>query len=131
MELPDYPSNCILRPYHISSAIRKNSLVKVGELCEEAIGKTVTKLRVGTNVNQYIYLYYQYFTHDYIDAIVDYMYYELTEKNMDDIAAAITDTKYKMLCLNDSENIKDYTKLRIRLHNVFGTKFPDKCKYEI
>lgn len=131
MGLPDYPAGVNLRPYHIVSAICKSSLDNVAELCGETISKTVTKLRTGNNVNQYIYLYYQYFTHNYIDDIVDYTYYELTEKNMDNIAAAITDTKYKMLCLNDSENIKDYTKLRIRLHNVFDAKFPDKCKYEI
>lgn len=128
---PEYPKDQILLPYHASFAIYKDSLLKIKELCGDKISQTISKTRQGNNVNQYIYAYYAYYMKAYIDDTVNYRYFNITDVEMNDIMAAIVSETYQMLCLNDSDKIKDYNKTRSKLVACFEQKFPKKCKFEI
>ena len=128
---PEYPKDQILLPYHASFAIYKDSLLKIKELCGDTISQTISRTRQGNNVNQYIYAYYAYYMKAYIDDTVNYRYFNITDVEMNDIMTAIISETYQMLCLNDSDKIKDFNKTRSKLVACFEQKFPKKCKFEV
>ena len=129
--LPKFTADKVIRPYHISGSITKDSMDKIKLLCENSINDTITVLRNPKNVNQYIYSYYQYFTDNYVDKVVDYKYYELNDKTIHDITREISSGNHHMVCLNDSDKLKDYARVRYLLQTCFERKFPNKCRYEI
>lgn len=131
LNLPEWQEGQIIRPYHITTAFTKEGLDAVGELCGDLIPNTISTLRASTNVNQYIYAYWHYFTDNYIPETIKYNYFELMETTFSEIADTIATTTYQMVCLNDSDKIKSYPKLRQQLQDCFEKKFPNKCKYEI
>lgn len=131
LNLPKYETGKIIRPYHISSAFTRNSFDKVKELCEPQICNTITNLRMHKNVNQYIYLYYNYFTNNYVEKTVDYKYFELSAKNIDTIVKEISCGQHHMVCLNDATESNDYTNVSYKLTTALKIKFPNKSKYEL
>ena len=129
--LPTFEEGKIVRPYHISAPISKSTLAKVAELCADTIPKTISMLRLTSNVNQYIYAYYHYFTNNYIDRVVDYKYFEIRDDNFKLIEEQIAqEGGCQMICLNDSDKIQNYSRTRYQLQLCFEKKFPDKCRYE-
>lgn len=131
LNLPKFESGKIIRPYHISTSLTKESLDKVWGLCKDLIPKTLSTLRLHKNVNQYIYSYYQYFAGEYEPKIVNYKYFEIYEKTIKDISNEILKGNYQMLCLNDTDKIKDYNRVRYLLTEAFDKKYPAKCEYEL
>lgn len=128
--LPEFEKGKMFRPYHISAAITQKARNAIQGFAP-AIEATISRLRTVSNVNQYIYSYYQYFTGDYIDKTVSYKYFELWDKTIDDIMAEVFKQNNQMVCLNDSDRLKDYQKTRYLLNSCFEKKYPRKSRYEI
>lgn len=131
LKLPALESGKVFKPAHISGAFTKETFNKVAELCGDLLPAMATTLRTYTNVNQYIYSYYNYYTNNYIDSVVSYRYFELCETTIKEISEEISRGTYRMLCLNDSDKVRDYTKVQRQLITCLEQKFPKKCKYEI
>lgn len=130
LNLPSYEKGKIFRPPHSTMPMTKYCFDQIRELCRNTISPTVTRLRVGKNVNAYIYAYYQYFTNNYVDASVNYKYYDLQESTIQVITGSITNSSTKILCLNDSDYIKDAAKLSRQLTECFEKKFYKKSRFE-
>lgn len=128
---PEYEEGYLIRPYHITTAMTKDSLIKIKELCGDKISHTVTKLRDPKNVNQYIYSYYQYYTEGYESKIVTYKYFELTDRTFNAIRQTILSRDYQWICINDSKHVQNYDRTRGMLIETFKKKFPNKCRYEL
>jgi hypothetical protein len=131
LNLPPFEAGKIIRPYHITTSITKESLNKVRELCGDMLPDTTSVLRQAKNVNQYVYSYYQYFAGEYENKVVNYKYFEMGDKTIQAITDEILKGEYQMLCLNDSDKMKDYNRVKYRLTQAFEKKFPNKCKYEL
>lgn len=131
LNLPAYPKDKILLPYHASFAIHKDSLLKVQELCNAKIQQSISRTRQSNNINQYIYAYYAYNINAFIDDTVNYKYFNITDAELSDIMVTIISETYQMLCLNDSDKVKDYARVRYLLQGCFDKKFPNKSKYEL
>ena len=129
--LPEYPKDALVVPEHTILPMIKDNMIRTGELCRDIIEKVSTALRNQNNLNQYIYAYYQYFTNDYIPGEVKFKYIDLHEKSIETALDYLLLEKCQVLCLNDSEKIKDYPKLRYRLTQAFEQKLPNKSKYEL
>ena len=127
----DYPEWEIVRPYHITTPMNTKILQTVKDLCEEEIKKTITNVRNGYNVNQYIYPYYHYFTGYYQRGGVECKYYEINDKTFNQIREEIVHGHHHWLCLNDSSHIQNYGQTRALLLNAFKRRFPNRCRYEI
>ena len=131
LQLPAFESGKIIRPHHIAVPMTKRSFDKVGELCKDTIPATISNMRLYKNVNQYIYAYYHYFTDDYINFPVEYMYFEVSDRTIHTILDTISDSTVPIICINDSDKMKDFAKTRTMLNRCFEKKFPDMSKYEI
>lgn len=127
---PELEQGKMFRPYHISSAITRKAMDEISKFASD-IESTITKIRTTANVNQYIYSYYQYYTGNYIDETVSYKYFELWDKTIDDITTEIFETRNQMVCLNDSDKVKDYPKTRFLLTTCFEKKYPRKSRFEL
>ena len=53
------------------------------------------------------------------------------DKTIQDISDELLYGEHKLLCLNDSDKLKDYARVRYLLQNAMARKFPDPCKYEL
>ena len=126
-----YPEDELVCPEHTVTPIVTSVMRTVGTGCVKRIEASATKIRTLTNINQYIYPYYHYFTGDYIDALADFKYVELKDSNTRLIMDTILSNQYKIICLNDTGNVKEVSKLRYTIGNCFKSKLPNKCKYEI
>lgn len=130
LKLDRYPAGKLMCCEHTISPMLKSTLDEVGRLCEAVIKSTVSKLRMPKNVNQYIYSYYEYFTNNYIDDLYSYLYIDIRD-DLSSIRYVILDSEIQVVCLNDSDRIKNYKQTRDELLDILHTKFPDKCNYEI
>lgn len=131
LNTPLIDSDNIIKPLHIALPITKDSLLKVSELCGDKINKSISMLRKSSNVNQYIYSYYQYFNNNYICSFPAYQYFEITEKTILEITDTILAENVQLICINDSDNLYNYTNLRDQIQKCFESKFPNKCRYEL
>lgn len=130
LELPPFEAGKIIRPEHIAIPITRESMDKIGELCKNTLPATISPVRLHKNVNQYIYVYYHYFTDNYVNQSVDYDYYEISETSIQDIMDIIVNGYFQMICINDSDKIKNFSRLQYLLQNSFEAAFPDKSRYE-
>ncbi len=128
---PRYKEGYLIRPYHITSAMTKESLIKVKDLCEDKILSTISKLREPKNVNQYIYSYYQYYTDNYVSRVVSYKYIEISDKSLNAIRQLVLSHDYQWICINDSKHIQNYNNARGMIIETFKKKFPNRCRYEL
>lgn len=131
LKLPTYEAGKIIRPHHITTAMTSRGLKAIKDLCEDMIPATISVTRLPKNINQYIYAYYHYFTNDYIDGVVDYKYFAVSDANIESIVNEISVGFTHLVCINDSDNIKNYAKVRDKLIRGFERKFPNKSKYEL
>lgn len=129
LKLEKYPQGEVVSPEHSASPMLKSSVDYIGKNCQIRLNNSVTKLRQHKNINQYIYHYYQYYTNNYVEDLCNYLYMEIKE-NMMGIKNALLRSEIQLLCLNDSDQIKNYKQTRAELLKVFEEKFPDKCKFE-
>jgi len=116
------------KPDHSMSAIMRKSLEEVGRLCGPKIPETISRVRAAKNINQHIYLYYQYFTDNYINQSADYVYMTFIN-GLPAIKRCIIDQEHKILCLNDVGST-DYKQEKEALQEAFNHLFPTECKYE-
>lgn len=130
LNLPAYPMDSLLMPEHSLSSMLKSSIDLVGNKCEKQLCNSITLLRHPKNLNQYIYLYYHYFTEKYVDSKINYYYTELNI-DMSLLKDLILGTKFHVICINDSDKTVDYKKTKQNILTIFEEKFPNKCKYEI
>ena len=48
-----------------------------------------------------------------------------------EVYRTINNAQIPIFCLNDSDKLKNFTRVRYMVDSCFKHKFPDKCKYEI
>ena len=132
LKLPRYQSGKLVLPFHITQAITREGFNAIRELCSAELPKRATALRTTKNVNQYIYAYYQYFTENYVNLTVNYKYFEIKDRTFTTILQRLeTEDACQMICLNDSDQIKDYSRTQYLLTQAFEKRFPNKSKYEL
>lgn len=119
------------KPDHCMTAMTLDTLKTVGYLCGEEMRKCSTPFRSMKNVNQHIYLYYQYFTDKYYDKKMDYKYITF-QNGIDSIVDNICNPDVKFLCINDDGLLgKDYDKTKAAIQNALKTRLPNHCRFEI
>ncbi|MBO4542382.1 MAG: hypothetical protein J5725_04285 [Bacteroidales bacterium] len=130
LKIDRLPDNVLVCPEHTASPMLKSVMQQVGTECLDRLCSAITKLRTPQNVNQYIYMYPHYFTNNYDDNIAEFKYFDVREDNIQEVMDSIVSDEYQIICLNDSDKLKNFTRVRYMVDSCFKHKFPDKCKYE-
>lgn len=89
------------------------------------------RFRALTDVNQWLMRYEQLVCGDFEPiGMRDTRLDLLSDESVERIAAYITQGSYGMICLNDSERIKNFPEACSRLNEAFETLFPNPCGFE-
>lgn len=119
------------KPDHCMSALTHETLKTVGYLVGDEMRKSSTPFRSPRNVNQHIYLYYQYFTNKYYNKVIDYKY-DTFRNGIDSICDDILHPEHKFVCINDDGLTSDqYEGAKTKVQHALKSRLPNKCKYEI
>ena len=118
---------------HISSNFLKSTFEEVWEKEYDVLDKTCTdKFRQKTNVNQWLFKYWQLVSGNY--EVISYktgMCYHIKEKNFAEACNAVRTGKYKITCINDTNNTINFEEKKQRILESFEQLLPEKSSFEI
>ena len=116
---------------HIPSSFLKSTYEEVWDKEEEVLD-SVSRNRFRTNkdINQYIFKAWQYCKGEFMPRSLKFGdNIPITNENSK-LIAAIKGNKYKVLCINDGQNIKDFERTKKEINEAFEVKFPQKSSFE-
>ena len=117
---------------HQPQSFLKRTLEDVWNNCEEEMIRTCSnRTRSLSDVNQYLFRYWQYANGDFIPYKRNGKLFFLKEKELDEIRAAFFSKKYHTLCLNDmSQTSENFDLMKSRLTEILECVFPEKSHFE-
>jgi hypothetical protein len=120
-----------LFPHHWASPMYKSDCLEVFGKCKDKIHAQMSPLRTPENVNQYIYLDYQFLKGHTTNAEVSHSYVAFDDVSILDVVKRIRSGNKKILCINDAGvSPEKYPMYKQQVLGAFKVKFPVKCKYE-
>ncbi len=97
---------------------------------EELLNMASNKFRTKYDFNHWIFKYWQMFKGDFVPMnYKKYKYYDLKNNNKK-FCQEVIKGKYKVICLNDSDENLDYKNVKKELHEMFEKMYPDKSSFE-
>lgn len=119
------------KPDHCMSAMTHETLKTVGYLVGDELRKSCSPFRSFKNINQHIFLYYQYFMDKCYNKVIDYDYITFVN-GIDNVCNDILNPRHKFICLNDAGLMSDqYEQAKVKVQHALRTRLPEKCKYEV
>ena len=119
---------------HLPTSFNKSSFETVwGEEYEELDQTCSCKFREETNVNQWLIKNWQIAEGKFVPRKLSvgrmFMYGE--DGNYDEVTDAVRSSRYKMVCINDTDEIDDFDLRRDQLIKAFEDILPDRSQYEL
>lgn len=118
---------------HLPQAFLKSTFDTVWNNASGILAKTSkSKFRNNNDVNQWLVRYWQLAEGAFAPRNVakGSVCLDITDGTIENICASIASQKYKMMCLNDSEHIKDFDKTCLNLQQSFEVILPKKSSFE-
>lgn len=125
------PSGFFRRPQHTCSPMLKSICDRLYRKEEKAILDSVTPVRQGWNVNQYIFTDYMYYRGLTVPHRQSNRHFSLATARLDQICEFLMAPDKRFVCINDV-NMPDekYVYMRKELLDSFRKKFPRKSRFE-
>lgn len=116
---------------HIPSAFNKSTFFEVWNKEYEILDNTcMHKIRDFTDVNQYVMKTWQIAKNNFVPMSPKIGALYSISDNTSDICNAIKTKKYKLMCLNDSNNISNFEKTKNEINVALNDLYPDKSSFE-
>lgn len=117
---------------HLPLSYKKESFDKLWNLEPEFMSKSsYYKFRYNYCPNHWVVRNYQQVTGNFMPRSINFgKFYIMNDDNYLKICKEIENSKYKTICINDSDTIKNYEKIKAELINSFEKKFPEKSTFE-
>lgn len=126
----EYPEGKLFKPQHTINAWKRDSMIELGEKCEDKLIELSTKFRSVHNVNQYIYAYWHYWNNTYEDIESDLSYMTF-DNGVPIIMNEIISQRHNIICINDAMHIKgSYYSAKQHILQAFRQILGVPCKYE-
>lgn len=127
-----YPEYSLFKNPHICNAYIKTTFEEVWqEYPNELSAVCRNKFRTNTDVNQYIFRFWQFMKGNFIPRKTNFgTTYELNNSTNEKAYSDIVKKKHKIVCLNDSDVDLDVKKVSEELTDILNKKFPDKSTFE-
>ncbi len=117
--------------HHLSVSYLKSTLEKVWIEEPEILRETCQhKFRNNSDVNQYIFRYWQLASGNFYPYSIKGKYFKVSTNN-DDIINYIRRKKGKIVCINDNEFDGDFELIKKRINSSLEYIFPNKCSFEL
>lgn len=125
------PSLSFLRPQHICTPMIKSECKALYKLAEEEIKASLTRVREGNNLNQYLFLDYMYLKGKLINERLSKKHISVGAASANSIRKALLHPTKKLVCINDVHlSEQKYNRLRGTILEAFEQIFPHSSKYE-
>ncbi|MBR1654219.1 MAG: Stealth CR1 domain-containing protein [Clostridia bacterium] len=134
-------SNCPRFPgfkqFHIPTPLLKSMYKELWDKEYEILNETSeNKFRSKHDVNQWVIRDYQLATGNFnpskrykLGTLIDFDKNEITEE-LEKCKKIILGNSYKLVCINDSDNIPNVEHVKNEVNNYLNNKFPQKSKFE-
>lgn len=133
---PRFPG---FKQFHVSTALLKSTYEELWNKEFETLNETCShKFRTRLDVNQWVLREWQIasnnFTPTNLCKISKLIAFNELKKPIDevekDFEKYLNGKKYKILCLNDSNMLKDFERIKEKVLNAFEKKYPNKSEFE-
>lgn len=116
---------------HIPSSFLKSTYEEVWDKEGELLDKvSCNKFRTKEDVNQYIFKYWQLCSNKFYPRRKNWGHFFVMEDETQEVIKAIHGKKYKTICINDSDSITDFEKVKNEINKAFEVKFTNKSAFE-
>ena len=117
---------------HTTSAYLKSTLETLWELEPEVLDETCRcRFREKTNVNQYIFKFWQLVTGQFYPQKASLTKcYHMRQRNVPQVCSDIRNKAYSAICINDIGMIQDITDATRCIREAFEDVLPGKCSFE-
>ena len=121
-----------IRPQHTCTAMIKSECEILYEILKEDILASLTRTRTQDNLNQYLFLDYQYYQGKMIQEKISNKHISVALASESTLRRAVLEPEKNILCVNDVRlSDSKYEKLQKALIEAFEQKFPVKSKFEL
>lgn len=116
---------------HYPVSYKKESFKKIWELDPKMLDLSCQdKIRSINGVNSFVIENYQKVAGQFIPRSPKFGKYFLLSNNNDKIIKSIKKQKYKVICINDSDEINDFEKVKKQLIEAFEVNLSEKSSFE-
>ena len=125
------PTFYFMRPQHICSPMFKSECEELYDKVEPVIRNSISRVRTGENLNQYLFLDYMYLKGKIINERISKKHFSVGVGSASKLRKFITQPTHKMACINDVQLTEErYEELRRVQIEAFEELFPKKSKFE-
>ena len=125
------PTFYFMRPQHICSPMFKSECEELYDKVEPVIRNSISRVRTGENLNQYLFLDYMYLKGKIINERISKKHFSVGVVSASKLRKFITQPTHKMACINDVQLTEErYEELRRVQIEAFEELFPNKSKFE-
>lgn len=125
------PSLRFLRPQHVCTPMLKSECEQLYNAKEKEIHASLTPIRSGTNLNQYLFLDYMFLRGKIINERLSKKHFSVGVASIEKLRTFINEPTHKLTCINDVQLSEErYNELRTALLQAFESKFPSPSIYE-
>lgn len=119
-----------LSSHHITQAYLKSSFETIWDMEPELLKQTCShRFRNNTDINHFIIREYQLLSWQFHVHDMYRFGHAYQAQDLDQAVDAITQKKYKVICINDGE-IEDFLSIKEKINQAFATVLPNKSSYE-
>jgi hypothetical protein len=117
---------------HVAEPLLKSTIKEVWEKEFDVLNETcLNKFRKSTDVNQYLFSFWDLARGNFEPARISAEYYEIVYLERDKVREDILKETKKLICINDSDDCNNgYEKNRKTLLDLFEQKYPEKSSFE-
>lgn len=121
-----------IRPQHICSPMLKSECEELYEKVKpEILVTTASRTRTAENLNQYLFLDYMYYKGKIINKKISNKHFSVAVASPEKIDAFLRKPTRNLVCINDVHlSERRYEMLHDAILTAFGSKFPDKSRFE-
>lgn len=116
---------------HLPISYKKETFNEVWKINEAELTETAAdRFRNNYHINHWVFQNWQLVTGNFIPRNRKFgRFFILDDQNIE-LTKAIKNRKYKCICINDDEEIKDFDKVKEQINNCFENKLPEKSSFE-
>lgn len=117
---------------HLPVPLLKSTFSKVWNAEQEVLDKTSSnKFRSITDVNPYLFRYWDIMTGNFVPKKQKGKAYHLGISDTESVTNDISNAKSKLICINDTSRIENFDEIKNKIDMAFSARYKEKSSFEL
>jgi len=119
---------------HFPSSLNKKRINEIWEKLFPQLDETCShRFRSAEDINQYIFRFWNIMTGKFYPTNFDKYarFVAISDDNVSKVEKVIKEGRVKLLCINDSKNVKDFELVKSRINSSLNELLPQKSSFEL